>query len=172
MAKVKVNNILKVRERATKALSVGRKTRYLKDVGKITIEETQQRTRRGKQVNGKSMRKLSDGYAKNKGKIPVPKSNFFRPRAKVSNLTLTGQLLSSMKNRLNLSRGQVSTFFTGIHKDLTKGKKKKQHTTNKKLANDLQRRGFNFFGISKALRKAVNTRTTEELRRELRRRKF
>ena len=168
MARVKVNNTIKVRERATRRLSIWRKSRFLKDLGKITIFEQQSRARRGKQPNGKPMRKLSPGYQKSRRKLQVPKSKFFRPRATVSNVTLTGQLLNSLTNRLNIGRGQVTTLFTGVHKDLTKGKKKKENTTNAKLAKDLQERGFKFFGLSKPLRKQLNARTTEELRRELR----
>jgi len=110
--------------------------RTLVDIGRFTKERIQQQTRLGKSmVTGGKLKGLSDSYKDvrsglvtfrtiNGKKVPFLKPDerlknvdpeFFEPKR--SNLTFTGQLMKSLKIKIDKAKSIVEVFLSGIRKD-------------------------------------------------------
>jgi hypothetical protein len=103
-------------------------------------------------------RKLRDG--KSKSKI-VPDANYFRPRT--SNLTLTGQLLESVRSKVETRNRLFKIFVEG---------KRDDGLSNNEVMTDLKKRGRTFLGVDKKGVKRVRKAVVDELRRQIRQKRF
>ena len=168
MAKVSIKNldfILKNIDKVFKTtLSDGS---MFKEIAKFAQNRIVDQTRAGRDLDpdNKSGKQppLSEGYIKyrervKKGQEPVkPSPAFFRP--KFSNLTLTGQLLNSVKNFINIPESEITIRPTGIRDD---------GLTNVKLTSDLRDRGRTFLGLDEKGKKVIRRKVLDVLRRNIR----
>lgn len=138
-------------------------------------------TRRGKDLrNGGKQPDLSESYINLRSRIksgkvkvePAIKADVFRPR--VSNLTLTGQLLNSVNSKINQLK-QIEIFVDGSREDVKitdvkSGKEivfrnSKKFKTNKGLAQDLAKRGRYFLGMDAKGIRNIRKIVLDEIRR-------
>jgi len=90
--------------------------------------------------------------------------------AKRSNLTLSGQLIESLKSRF-ITRG-VEVFPDGDHEPYRyKGKRGKIVTSgekikNSKLAEHLKKKGFDFIGVRDSIKERIKILVQQQIRRE------
>ncbi|MFN7034950.1 MAG: hypothetical protein ACK4SN_01175 [Bellilinea sp.] len=167
--RAKVRNIRGMQQAVTKLFkSTIQREAFLMRIRDFAVERIRAETRkgndlsRGNQLPGK-IKPVSPGWQSFKRKVESgqvkmspSKSEFLRSR--VSNLSLTGQLLNSLKGKPLARQGAVEVFPTGKRQETTfqsKSRGAKPYTlgesisTNEELAEDLKRRGWTFLGMDK-----------------------
>lgn len=163
MARAKIKNLKSVIKNMEKVFeSTKESKRALDDVGEFITDRIVKETRKGKDlVNETRQLPLSDGYKKWRRKVKsgdssVEPSPIMRPN--VSHLTLTGELLDSLKYSIKKSKGLITIEPTGKRED---GK------SNANVATDLANRGRVFLGLDKRGVKRVRRLFLDELRRNI-----
>lgn len=104
-------------------------------------------------------RKLKSGGVKN-GKV-VPSDNM---RPGVSQLTLTGKMLDSLRNVVLWRRGRVIIRTSGFRKVLRRGDPR----TNQDLATRLAKKGRRFLGMDRTGYKVIRKKVLRVLRKNIR----
>jgi len=109
-------------------------------LGKLAISIIQRRTRRGFGVNRsggnrRRLKRLSPGYIKQRKRANLSRFT----SARKSNLTFSGQLLSSMKAR-PVKLGSVKITFTGRRRDGQKNSDVAEHVSNARPFMNLSKR--------------------------------
>lgn len=168
MAKVKINNLKTVFEGIKKIFkeSIERKDK-LDQIKEFVVKRIQAETRKGFDLSrdGAPQPDLSDGYVRMRerfqetGEIDLDRK-FFRPEK--SNLTLTGQLLSSLNGTVSEKNRTIEVFVEGSRND---------GTTNSKVAKDLADRGRTFLGLDEKGVTRIRKMVLDEIRKQIRLRK-
>lgn len=165
MAQVKVSQNLKTFLKGLKA-----SPKALKDSELFWLDRIQRFTWSGRSlVTGGRFKPLSGPYRKWRKKVlakqtPWSQTNavgeFFAPNK--SNLTLTGQLINSLKGRSNFRKQGITIIPTGTRKD---GK------TNKEVAEEVAKKGRPFLGLDEKGKQRIIQIVKRDLRRQLKRRR-
>jgi hypothetical protein len=141
----------------------------LNEIGDNIVNDITVQTRLGKStVTGKPFKALKDStiaQRKNIAKHNTVHPSFSPAR---SNLTITGQLIDSMRRKV--SKGLIEVFFEGTHKPYnTAGKKKKsgkqKPVTNEELAGYMAEKGRPFVGVRPKLKERIARIVVQYLRR-------
>lgn len=168
MTKVRIKNLKSVFNAIDKVIkdTVQNQSMY-NDIAKFAETRVVQQTRAGKDLtsseDGDKQPELSEGYIKFRNRVKSGKTDikpdpqFFRPRS--SNLTLTGQLLKSIRGTIVKSKRQVVVEPTGNRDD---------GLTNKEVASDLAKRGRTFLGLDKIGIQRIRRIVLDVLRRNIR----
>lgn len=168
MTKVRIKNLKSVFNSIDKVLknTVENQSMY-GEIAKFSETRIVQQTRVGKDLStgdkAEKQPELSSGYIKYRervksGKTDIkPDPQFFKPRK--SNLTLTGQLLNSIRGTIVKSKRQVVIDPTGGRDD---------NLTNKEVASDLAKRGRTFLGLDKIGVQRIRRIVLDVLRRNIR----
>jgi phage gpG-like protein len=158
MAKVRIKNTDRikqsVKEELTKIIS---DKRLLTDIGVKMLELTQSFNRAGKSPTGKKHEAISDDWIETKEELrPYNKvSEYYRKGA--SNLTFTGQLIRSIKFRVESSKATVVIEPTGKHLGYNlKNNKKTKSISNAKLTEYLKDQGRILLGFNKQIENNLN----------------
>lgn len=167
MAKVEIKNLKSVLNSVQAVFEKSLQTEKLDDIKDFLVNRVQSSTRAGKDLSreGAPQPDLSPGYIRMREKILESKSikvdsKFFRVDR--SNLTLTGQMLESLKGLVKPRNREIEIFVDGTRND---GK------SNSEVAKDLAKRGRTFLGIDTLGIKRVRKMILDELRRQIRLRK-
>lgn len=156
MAKVKVN--IKASD-LIRDIKVTPKT--LLTLAEFWVSRIQGFTRTGKSlVTGARLSPLSAAYIKRRALYQGTKGEAFSPAK--SNLTLTGQLLASLKPTANHSRQSVSVTPTGSRDD---------GRTNQDVASYVAEQGRPFLGLDEKGRARMIRLIIDDLRRTLKKRR-
>lgn len=163
MAKVKIKNIKSVLRSVNKVFTDTRSSnKLLSEISEFSIKRIQQETRKGKDlVRDGSQPDLSDGYKRwrrkvKRGESKVTPASFMRPN--LSHLTLTGQLLDSLKAKIDKAKGFITIQPTGNRDD---------GESNAEVASDLKDRGRVFLGLDKRAVESIRKLFIDELRRNI-----
>jgi hypothetical protein len=133
----------------------------LVEIGDFWTKRIQGFTRSGKSLaTGERIAALSAGYIRHRAAYQGPKGNPFAPNK--SNLTLTGQLLNSLKPTANYTRQSVTVNATGTRTD---------GLTNDKLAGYVSEQGRPFLGLDEKGRARMIRLIIDDLRRTLKKRR-
>jgi hypothetical protein len=167
------------------------KEQFLVAVRDFAVRRIVAETRKGRDLtkNGAAQKPLSDGYKRIRGKIlsgqygvdPFEDATFFR--VDVSNLTMTGQLLDSIRGLLNAQSSKISIKATGSRSptrifNLKTGRQivfknqTQEPATNQELVEKLQKDGRTFLGLDQKGRDRIVRVVSDQLRRELKRSRF
>lgn len=168
MAKVRVKNLKSVFNAINKVFDNSiKKESFLEMVKDFATLRIQAETRKGQDlVNERKQPPLSPGYiefrkrlAKGLSKEPIKVDpEFFVPSK--SNLTLTGEMLSSLTGKIIKSQSSIEISVTGRRSD---GK------SNKEVAEDLASRGRKFLGLDVKGIRLIRKMVLDEIRRAIRR---
>lgn len=136
----------------------------------LAIKNIQIETRKQKYIkDGSRQPALSQDWIERKQELAKSNPKGTSYGASKSNLTLTGQLLESLKRTDNKKRVEIEP--TGKRKPYTypSGKRAKaKHTpTNKELTEYLKKQGRRFIGFNDKLKKAVTKVFKDHVRRNL-----
>lgn len=178
---VKVKNIDKVTANIKKVFNdVKREKTLLNDIGKFVTEKIVSEARKGNSLEGDVKHKLPElkqtsknirkAIAKHAPELVDPQ--FFK--ANKSNITLTGQLLRSIKYVINRSSvfiviggKRTKAIQSSSKKSRTRSSKKQEASTNDDVYKDLVSRGFGFIGLDEKGQKRVKKLVIDEFRRTI-----
>jgi hypothetical protein len=143
--------------------------RFMRELAEEAIDQIKKRTRgRQEQYKQDKLEKSTIGARKRL----IERGNAFDPaivRAETSNLSMSGQLLNSMRYKLDEFRGIITLFINPdreLYKDATL-----QETIDKKdnieIKEELEKRNRKFFFISDRLKANLQNRIADGLRRSL-----
>lgn len=142
-------------------------------ISDLVIGDIQKQTRAGKSItDNSSLPPLSSAWKKRRAVIAqsIKTGEGFSPNK--SNLTLSGQLLESLKARF--SARTISIAPEGIHKPYrVTGRNGKRSTLgraipNKQLAVYLEEKGFGFIGLRPEINNRIRLLVQDQVRREFR----
>ena len=166
MAKVTINTkkVLKEVETVLKKTKSNKSTQ--RQIAEFVVQKILELARRGKTiVTGKveSLPRFSESYLeyrKTEGARKKAKSPFFRPYAKISNLTFTGQLLESIS--FEITQDKIKVFF----KDTSRSDSKE---TNAKIYEYLLEKdiGYDILGLDDAGKERIRRIVVDLLRKEI-----
>ena len=179
---LKVKNIDAVEKivRETFNVAVQKKPMLVK-VNNEIIQRIQQFSRSGKSLvnERKKFPQVSIGYAKSRRlstfqerNAPIsslfiadsrPPFNDIRPGSRKSNITVTGQLLDSLKGTISNSRILIDVSGTRTWGD-SKG------VANKDVRDNLESLGFDFLGLDLVGRRRVKSTVLKEIKKEIKKR--
>ena len=190
MAKTKVNiknvirNIEAVFEKSVKS------EKLLNEIKDNSVLRIQAETRKGKDLtqDGKPQPDLSEAtlrireqIAKGNITLSYPEDSQFFKKGK-SNLTLTGQMLDSIRGKVDAAKGLITIFVGGNRSRVRyfwsrtgvelKHLSKDSIGDNSSLAKDLAKRGRTFLGLDTTGVKLIRKRVLDEIRKQIRLRKF
>lgn len=168
MTKVRIKNLKSIFNSIDKVLKdTASNQAMFGEIAKFAETRIVQQTRAGNDLStgdkSEKQPELSTGYIKfrqrvKSGKTDIkPDPQFFRPRS--SNLTLTGQLLKSIRGTIVKSKRQVVVEPTGGRDD---------KLTNKEVASDLAKRGRTFLGLDSIGIQRIRKIVLDVLRRNIR----
>lgn len=168
MSKVRIRNIGAIKKKIEKFLVTDLKKKY-DEIGEFAADRIQKETWKGKSLVTESklpsLKKSTKIQRKHRSKMPVNKGGFqphrfFKPDK--SNVTQTGQMIESVKYKIN-NDGDIEIAPSGSRsKSLGGGD---EFSTNRELAADLQKRGFKFLGLDKRGRQRIRQILIREIRR-------
>lgn len=169
MAKVKIKNLDKIFDSVKKSLrETKRSEALLSEIGNFSVERIRFETRRGRtMVDNKSSRRLpplkkttKDFRKEIKESFPeLVDPDFFRPNK--SNVTLTGQLLKSLK--FKIVKDKLIILIGGTRKISSIS----FTTRNEIVYRDLVELGFDFIGLDKKSQKRIKKLVLDEFRRTI-----
>lgn len=147
--------------------------KVIAEVAQMIIKDIQYQTRRGvSAIDGSKFKPLSMSWIKMRKRIVSPTHPTFNPTR--SNLTISGQLLESIKYE-SKGQGRIRFYFDGDHEPYkitgVKGNKKGQSLTigkkmpNEKLAGYVEAQGRPFFGVRKSLEPRISKILVAAIRR-------
>lgn len=138
----------------------------LEDVAKFSRDRIVAFTRSGRSLSTEDrLKALSEGYkswrrklakGKVRGKKIKPDRRWFKPNR--SNLTLTGQLLRSIRYKIFSKKRNIDVFATG---------KRREGGTNKEVAKDVAENGRPFIGMDKKGEQQITEMVRRQIRREI-----
>lgn len=179
---ISIKNIDEVQKLVRETFNVAvKKKQMLVKVNNQVIERIQQFSRSGKSLvnERKSFPQVSDGYAKSRRLTTfqernAPISSLFIADSRApfsdisagsrkSNITVTGQLLDSLKGKISNSRILIDVTGTRTWGD-SKG------VTNKDVRDELEARGFEFLGLDLAGRRRARGTVLKEIKKEIKKR--
>jgi hypothetical protein len=184
MAKVEIKNVKSVLKAIETAFSdVKKKNKLYADIGEFSVERIQQETRKGKNLakDGAPIKDTSSGTKNIKEliergviKMNPPQPLFFR--SSKSQVTQTGRLVDSLAYKINTGKAEVEVSPSGSRdkanytwaktgKPVKFLNEQKHIETNKGLANDLAKRGFQFLGMDKKGVARIRRLVLDEIRR-------
>lgn len=146
--------------------------KMLNDIGKEIVKRVKTQTQIGNDLKNEDKQpSLSDGYINyrsrlRQGKVEntsVKPSKLMQPER--SQLTLTGQLLESLKYEIDKRKATITMEPTGTRKPT---KRKNDITTNKELTLDLAKRGREYLGLDKTGVENIRQKVLRVLRRNIR----
>ena len=133
----------------------------LLQIQEFWLKRIQGFTRRGTSlVTDSSFKSLSTAYKAFRANYTGTKGKSFRPNK--SNLTLTGQLLESLKGRSNVRKQEVTIFASGRRDD---------GQNNADVAEYVAEQGRPFLGIDKKGIQRIEQIITRDLRRQWKKRR-
>lgn len=165
MAKARVKNIKSVLNSVRKVFKDTQTSKkVLDDISDFSINRIKQETRKGIDlVNDDRQPDLSDSYKRYRRRLKSGKANskvtpasFMRPG--LSHLTLTGELLDSLKSKIIRSRGILEIFPTGSRSD---------GLTNQEVTKELKEQGRVYLGLNKKAIEEIRKIFVDELRRNI-----
>lgn len=171
MAKARIKNLKSVFNAVNRTFEkTVESSDLLNNIADFAETRVKQQTRIGKQLPAiddqggvAKQPPLSSGYIEFRKRVKEgaskikPDSQFFRVRK--SNLTLTGQLLESVRGRAIKSKRQIVIEPIG---------KRDDGLTNKQVASDLASRGRSFLGLDQTGIRRIRTLVLQVLRRNIR----
>ncbi len=171
MAKVNIKGIPQLSEALKKFINESlAKEEVLQRVGLIGRDAIIAKTRTGKSLptNGKQ-KALAPSTVKSRERLAKTNAVQETFSAKRSNLTLTGQLLESIKVLANTSKAEVVLVPKGARKPYVNknGKPQKRTPTNEQVATYLAEKGFTFMGIDDPTKKQMVKAVKAFLRNEI-----
>jgi hypothetical protein len=115
-----------------------------------------------------SLKTISQGHKKNKKKLAKANKTgvLFSPGK--SNLTITGQLLASLKKVKHKTKTIVSPTGSRTPYKLASGKSAKSTPTNKELTEYLEEKGYVYMGLSEKMKKQLKKLVTAQFYRSFR----
>lgn len=172
-AKVKITGARKARENATKFLTEFTNSKEnLNFLGKLASDQIRSRVRSaGRQDKEYKQPNFSTSTPDIRERL-IRAGNSFNStivKAKRSNLSMSGQLLDAIKWTITQARGEVTLLLNSSRRKY-KGLRKAQldgATSNIEVKEDLEKRGFRFFFISKNLSTLLETKIAQQLRQKL-----
>lgn len=160
MSKVTIKGLPQVKESVQKLFeSIRTDKELLTEIGANLVVQTQAFNRAGKTPSGgKHENQISDEWIERKERLKTVNnvSEYYREGA--SNLTFTGQLLRSIKFKINQASGSVSLFMSGARKPYKNldGTLVKDVPTNDELRGYLEKKGWKIFGLNKQISNTTN----------------
>ena len=141
----------------------------LKHVAGSLVKEIQRRgaVDENGEVSGKE---ISDKWNKRRKRLSKfnATSKHYKPSTLKSFLTFTGQLMKSIKAKINITKGIITIEPTGVHKKYKTGKRNKsKNIRNVDLLNALEDKGYYFLVANDKLRKKVVNLIKIQLRKVL-----
>lgn len=163
--KTKVPSLANVRSNVKKIFSeVVKDPDTLNEIGSTLVDQNKKAIRSGVDVGGSLLTKtrlpkLSPKWVERKEKLRSTNeaSEYYRKGA--SNLTFTGQLVDSIKHKIEQSKGTVVIFISGKRKPYKnlKGRNEKDNPSNEEVAQDLKNKwGISIVGVTSAMRNIIN----------------
>lgn len=143
--------------------------RWKDEAARLAIKNIQGQTRLQKNIStGESQKKISKKWEKRKKQLAKnnPKGASFGPSK--SNLTVTGQLLESLKRIDDKKTVIIEPTESRTPYKNKDGSFQKNPPTNKKLAEYLAEKDFIFIGHNEKLRKILKKKVKEEFFRKFR----
>lgn len=105
--------------------SITKEEKLMKEISEALIKDIKFQTRRGKNgLTSEKLKPLSEKWIEERAKIAKSINTADAYSKKRSNLTLSGQLLDSIKSKI--TQNKISLFFYGNHSPYTKNKKIKK----------------------------------------------
>lgn len=159
MATVKINGLKNVKSSVEKLFEQIRTDKgLLDDVGANLVIQTQDFNRSGKSPSGTRHEPISDEWIERKEALKQKNNPAPYYRRGASNLTFTGQLLQSIKFKINQSAGSVYLYMSGTRKPYKNldGTLVENTPTNDELRGYLEERGWKIFGINKQIQNTTN----------------
>lgn len=148
---------------------VRKQDRWKNDAAEIAIADIVQTTRKQKFIkDGSKQPALSDSWLDVRDEWAGANGQGTSYGDEKSNLTLTGQLLESLKRKKHKTKVIIEP--TGKRMPYVNpntGKKVKKTPTNKKLAQYLKEQGRFFMGYNDKMKKAIKKSLTDHIRRNL-----
>lgn len=183
--KARIRNLKGVRQAVTQLFTnTIQREAFLMRIRDFSVVRIQAETRKGRDLSkdGAPIKPVSQGWQSFKRKIErgsitvsPQRSEFLTSRR--SNLSITGQLIDSLRGRPLARQGVVEVFPTGKRQDTTFKSSKRgskpfslgdQISTNEELAASLKKRGWTFLGMDKKGVQRIRRMVLDEFRRALR----
>lgn len=170
MAKVKITGIKQAGQNFKKFLNRSiQESDLLKDVG--STAETQIRNRTRARLEEYKQDDIRDS-SKKRRKSLIKSGNAFNNaivKDTRSNLSLSGQLLESIKHRIGNLQSLVILYLENNRKPYkgVKGQDLENRKTNTEIKNDLEKQGRFFLFISDKLKAQLESRIAQQLRKKL-----
>lgn len=169
LASVRIKNLTNTTAAIKKKfLEIKQDQGLLLEIAEVSIENFQGFARSGKNPStGQMFPKLSKGwvgYRHHLLKTNKESSFFLGADSTKSNLTFTGNLLNSIKAKIDSSKGRVSFYAKGTHPGYGDGKPKQ---SNQEIVDDLATRGFEFMVVGEKLKKRINVLVKRFIRKTL-----
>lgn len=180
MAKVKFKNLNKAFKQLSKEFDnfLGDREQQ-KKIAKTLQNELKNNIRReGKDANDKKLPALRPSTIANRKRLAQSNSTLSSFQPSRSNLTITGQLVRSLKVFIGRLKGQYEMTYTGVHKPYKnksgKRPKRVESTTNEEIISHIRNNKYNtkwkrvkFYGATKRAKERI----MKQFRRYIRRRK-
>lgn len=138
---------------------------FLNEASEYVVTRIQQQSRVGNSLVTGNFPELSDNYKRYRSRLKsgkvknsvVTPSKFLKPAT--SQVTLTGQMLDSLKYKILPNLKQIEIFPTGVRQG--------ESLTNEKLTEELEARGYKYLGLDKFGFEQLRRRLVELLRRNI-----
>lgn len=184
-AKARIKNLRGVKQAVTQLFnSAIQRESFLMRIRDFSVVRIQAETRKGRDLSndGKPIKPVQPGWTSFKRQIErgnfsvkPQKSEFLTSQR--SNLSITGQLIDSLRGKPLVRQGAIEVFPTGRRKETTFKSSKRgakpfslgdQIDTNEALAASLKKRGWTFLGMDKKGVQRIRRVVLDEFRRRLR----